>query len=277
MTGVSVLVLTLNEEINLGECIDSCAWSDDVVVFDSFSTDETRAVALGKGARVVERKFEDYASQRNAALANVSFRHPWVLMIDADERVPPGLAAEIESAVAASNTATVLFRLRRRDFFLGRWLKRSSGYPTWFGRLLRVGRVRFENAFNEEAVADGAVGYLQEHLHHFPFNKGLSYWFERHNRYSTMEAIAQAALKSERLRPLGLIAADPAERRRALKRLAHRLPQRPLLTFFYLYVVRLGMLDGRAGFHFSQMRAVYELFIDLKVTEIKRRREGLAV
>jgi glycosyltransferase involved in cell wall biosynthesis len=274
---ISVLILTLNEEINIGECIDSCSFSDDVVVFDSLSTDRTRAIAMEKGARVVERVFDNYAEQRNAALTSVSYRHPWVLMVDADERVSPGLAAEIEAAAAAADPATVMFRMRRMDFFLGRWLKRSSGYPTWFGRLMRLGYVHFEREYNEESIADGRIGHLQEHLVHFPFNKGVSYWFERHNRYSSMEAIAQTAMTHERVRPMALFDTDPAVRRRALKVLAYRLPFRPLITFLYLYILRLGILDGRAGFYFSQVRAAYELFIDLKVMEMKRREQGLAV
>lgn len=274
---VSVLILTLNEEINIGECIESCSFSDDVVVFDSLSSDRTRAIAMEKGARVVERVFDNYAAQRNAALTGVSYRHPWVLMVDADERVSPGLAAEIEAAVASSDPATAMFRMRRMDFFLGRWLKRSSGYPTWFGRLMRLGHVRFEREYNEESVTDGQIGYLDEHLLHYPFNKGVSYWLERHNRYSSMEAIIQSAMKNERLRPMALFDTDPAARRRALKLLAYRLPLRPLITFLYLYIVRLGILDGRAGFYFSQMRAVYELFIDLKVMEMKRRGQRLGV
>ncbi len=134
-----MLILTLNEEINLEDCIDSCGWCDDIVVFDSFSTDNTPAIASAKGARFVQRRFDNYASQRNAALNQISFKHPWILMLDADERTPPDLVAEMAAAVAASEPDTVLFRMRRKDFFLGRWLRRSSGYPSWFGRLVRRG------------------------------------------------------------------------------------------------------------------------------------------
>jgi glycosyltransferase involved in cell wall biosynthesis len=277
MSSVSVLILTLNEEINIGDCIESCAWCDDIVVFDSFSDDKTREIALEKGARVVERRFDNYAAQRNAALTGVGYRHPWVLMVDADERVSPELGLEIEAAVAKPGNAQVMFRMRRKDFFFGRWLKRSSGYPTWFGRLLRLGHVHFERDFNEESIADGDVGYLNEHLVHFPFNKGVSFWFERHNRYSTMEAIAKTAMQSEPFRPFALFSSDSLARRRALKLLAYRLPFRPLLVFLYLYVIRRGALDGRAGFYFSRMRAIYEFFIDVKVMESKRRERGLAV
>jgi glycosyltransferase involved in cell wall biosynthesis len=277
MSGVSVLILTLNEETNIADCIDSCRWSDDIVVLDSLSQDRTREIAAAKGARVVERRFDNYAAQRNAGLTAVTYKHPWVLMVDADERVPPELADEIAARVAAAAPGQVMFRLRRKDFFLGQWLKRASGYPTWFGRLVRLGHVEVTRDVNEEYVAHGDIGYLDEHLHHYPFNKGVTYWFERHNRYSTLEAQASVALHVEAVRSLSLFSLDPVARRRALKQILYRVPLRPAIVFFYLYVIRLGLLDGRAGYYFSRMRAAYELFIDVKVLETKRRRRGLTV
>ena len=197
-------------------------------------------------------------------------------MVDADERVPADLAAEMEAAVGAAGPDDVMFRMRRKDFFMGKWLKRSSGYPTWFGRLVRVGRIRVERAINEEYIADGRVHHLAGHLHHFPFNKGVAYWFERHNRYSTMEALAKVENGSAAVSSAALFRADPIARRRSLKQIVYRLPLRPQMIFLYLYIFRLGILDGRAGFYFSRMRAAYEMLIDLKVIEMRRRRQGLA-
>jgi glycosyltransferase involved in cell wall biosynthesis len=277
MTSVSVVILTLNEEANLADCMDSCAWCDDIVVFDSLSVDRTREIALAKGARVIERRFDNYAAQRNAALTTVTYKHDWVLMLDADERVPEDLAAETEAVAARAQSDTVMFRMRRKDFFLGRWLKRSSGYPTWFGRLMRLGKVRVQRDVNEEYIADGEVGFLKSHLHHFPFNRGIAYWFERHNHYSSLEACAKVAIQGEPLSARGIFSGDPIARRRTLKRLLYRVPLRPLIVFLYLYIVRLGVLDGSAGFYFSRMRAAYEFFIDMKVLETERRRRGLGV
>jgi glycosyltransferase involved in cell wall biosynthesis len=277
MNAISVLILTLNEEINLSDCIDSCAWCDDIVVFDSLSTDRTAQIARAKGARVVERAFDDYAAQRSAALATVSYKYPWVLMVDADERVPADLASEIVAAVSGAGGDVVMFRMRRKDFFMGKWLRRSSGYPSWFGRLVRPGRVRVEREVNEEYIADGRVEHLHAHLHHYPFNKGVSYWFERHNRYSSMEALAKVNLHRQRISVRAIFSTDPIIRRRALKHFVYRLPLRPPLIFLYLYFIRLGMFDGRAGLYFSGMRATYELLIDLKAVEIRRRQRSLAV
>jgi glycosyltransferase involved in cell wall biosynthesis len=269
--------LTLNEECNLAECIDSCGGSDDIVVFDSMSEDRTVQIAFDKGARVVQRRFDNYAAQRNAALTTVTYKHPWVLMVDADERVPPDLWAEIERTVAAASAQVAMYRMRRKDYFMGKWLRRSSGYPSWFGRLVRIGRIRVEREVNEEYIANWEVRQLKSHLHHFPFNRGVAYWFERHNRYSTMEAAAKMNLDRSRIELLALFRGDPIDRRRTLKQLLYHVPLRPQIVFLYLYFVRLGLLDGRAGFYFSRMRATYEMLIDLKVAETRRRQQGFPV
>jgi glycosyltransferase involved in cell wall biosynthesis len=274
---ISVVILTLNEEVNLPGCLESLSWCDDVVVFDSLSTDGTEAIARAAGARFIQRAFDDYAAHRNAALESVPYRHPWVWMVDADERVPGELAEEARRAVADAPDDVALYSMRRKDMFMGRWLRRSTGYPTWFGRLIRLGRVRFDRPINEVTVADGRCGYLREHLVHYPFSKGVYHWLDRHNRYSTMEA---AALIEETRRPMRfgeLLSRVPSVRRKALKQLAYRLPYRPFLVFCYLFLVRRGFLDGRPGVTYCAMRSVYEYMIDLKARELRRRAKGLAL
>lgn len=276
VTRASVVILTLNEELNLADCLESCRWCDDVVVFDSYSTDRTCSIAESMGARVVQRRFDNYAAQRNAALNEVEYKHPWVLMVDADERVTSELAQEIASTPLLADPAVTLIRMRRKDYFLGRWLRRSSAYPTWFGRLLRVGHARIEREINEEYVTDGKIALLEGHLAHFPFSRGTAHWFERHNRYSTLEARAKLQARGGTTLPLTtFFAKDPALRRQFLKQLAYRTHGRPLLVFFYLYVFRLGLLDGLPGLYFSVLRAGYELMIDIKALELQRREQNL--
>jgi glycosyltransferase involved in cell wall biosynthesis len=265
---ISVLILTLNEADNVGDAIKSVSGSDDIVIFDSFSSDDTVSIATANGARVVQRKFDNYASQRNAALDQVHFKYQWILMLDADERCTPDLWAEMHHRIRTAPPRLSLFRMRRKDYFMGKWLKRSSGYPTWFGRLMCVGEVRVEREINEEYVTDGEIGYLNEHLIHFPFNRGLEYWFERHNRYSTMEARKLIEESNYAWSPTDVFSGDPTSRRRAMKQFAYRLPFRPFLVFCYLYIFRMGALDGIAGLRFCRMRAMYEYMIDLKAAEI---------
>ncbi len=274
---ISVLVLTLNEAINIGACLESVSWCDDVVVLDSHSTDRTVEIARAAGARVVQRAFDNYANQRNHGLKDVQYKHAWVLMLDADERVPEELYREMLAATRAAADATALFRMRRKDHLFGRWIRGSSGYPTWFGRLARLGRVWVERPINEEYHADGAILELHAHLHHFPFNKGLSEWVAKHDRYSTMEAQLRLDRGPAQWQARDLVAGDPDLRRRALKGLVYSLPGRPVVMFGALYFVRGGFLEGRAGLTFSLLRAWYEYLIDCKTIELRRRKSGLPV
>ena len=277
MPNISILILTLNEEQNLPGCLESVKWSDDVVVFDSFSTDRTVEIARAAGARVFQRRFDNYANQRNASIKEVQFKHPWVFVLDADECIPQELKEELERTVSCVSRDITIYRVRRQDMFFGRWLRRSSGYPTWFPRLLRPDRVWVEREINEEYHTDGQIGMLRGHFIHHPVSKGVAFWFDRHNRYSTMEAEALFREMRKRMRWFGVFSRDPVIRRRNLKQLAFRLPYRPLLVFIYLYFVRFGFLDGTPGYHFCRLRMTYEYMIDLKVKELRRRGNGMPV
>ena len=275
--GISVLILTLDEELNLGDCLDSVTWSDDVVVLDSLSTDRTPEIARARGARLYQRAFDNYASQRNYGLRQVEYRHNWVLMLDADERVPQDLHEEMLAVTSGAPETMALYRMRRRDHLFGRWIRRSSGYPTWFGRLMRVGRAWVERPVNEEFHAAGETASLEAHLDHYPFNKGFSAWIEKHDRYSTMEARQRALEHGDYESWAGLFTSDPARRRRAQKEWLHGMPLRPLVVFAGLYFVKGGILEGRAGLTFSLLRAWYEYVIDCKALELRRRAAGLPV
>jgi glycosyltransferase involved in cell wall biosynthesis len=275
---ISVIVLTRDEEVNITDCLRSVAWSDDVVVFDSFSGDRTVELARAAGARVVQHAFDDYGRQRERALRTSSLKHPWVLMLDADERVEPALAEELRATIASS-PAHDAFRMLRRDYFFGRWIRHATLYPSWFVRLLRHERVRYdERAVHEYPLVQGSVGALKGHLAHHSFNKGLGEWIAKHNRYA--EAEAREALRSLGTGGIdwaGLFASDPVRRRRALKGLSYRLPFRPTLRFWYMYGLRGGWLDGWAGLTYCRLLRLYEYLIVLKMREQRRRERGLPV
>jgi len=276
---VSVLILTLNEEANIDACIDSVSWSDDIVVLDSLSTDRTCEIAEARGARIVKRRFDNWSAHQNWAVSHVDFRHPWVLYLDADERCPPDLREEIQNRAVVS-APEAAFRIRRKDFFMGRWLKHAQLYPTWLVRLFRPSRIRYERLVNPVAVINGGTGELRGHLIHYPFSHGVSHWIERHNRYSDMEAIEAARVHSGlhgRAVQGTLWSSDPNMRRRALKDLFFRLPARPLFKFLYYYGWRRGFLDGRAGLTYATLQAIYEYMITCKGVELDRRRRGLPV
>ncbi|MGZ0656209.1 glycosyltransferase family 2 protein [Coraliomargarita sp. W4R53] len=273
---ISILILTLNEAQNIELCLDSLSAFDDIVVLDSYSSDDTVAIAESRGAKIFYRRFDDYASQRNFGLA-CDFKHDWVLMLDADERVPEEFLEELKRVSMQADNPVTLYRMRRKDMFMGCWLKRSSGYPTWFGRLFRKGSVRVEREINEEYYTDGEVGLLDGHLIHYPFNKGITFWMERHNRYSSMEAFRIIEERNMTMAWDDFLSSDPMLRRKAFKAFAYRMPCRPFLAFCFLYFIKLGFLDGKAGFFFCLLRSIYEFLIDLKINEIKRRKKGLPV
>ena len=276
---VSVLILTLNEEINISDCLESLSWCDDVVVLDSHSTDATRSIASQWGARVETRAFDNWSAHQNWAVGNIEFRHPWVLYLDADERCTSELRDEVLKK-AQPRASEAAFRLRRKDIFMGHWLKHAQLYPTWFVRLFRPERIRYERLVNPVAIVDGVTGELDAHIMHYPFSHGVSHWIARHNRYSDLEAIEAAKLRHDpggRPQSGSVWSKDPNERRRALKDIFFRLPGRPLLKFGYYYAWRRGFLDGRAGLTYATLQAFYEYMIACKGAELERRRRGLPV
>lgn len=274
--GISALVLTLNEEINIAACLETLSWCDDIVVFDSLSQDNTRAIAEAHGARVVTRPFDNWSAHQNWAVQNIEFRNPWVLYFDADERCPPDLRDEV-LARARPEAPEDAFRMRRKDHFMGRWLRHAQLYPTWFVRLFRPQRIRYERLVNPVAIVDGPTGELQGHIIHYPFSHGVTHWIARHNRYSDMEAQEAAKVRDESVSLSNVWSRDPTARRRALKDVFFKLPARPLVKFLYYYGWRRGFLDGHAGFTYASLQAMYEYMIACKSAELDRRRRGLPV
>jgi glycosyltransferase involved in cell wall biosynthesis len=271
---VSALILTLNEESNIRDCLESLSWCEDIVVLDSHSTDRTTTIAMQHGARIASRVFDNWAAHQNWAVANIGFRHPWVLYLDADERCSPELAREVLRRATADAPESA-FRLRRKDIFMGRWLQHAQLYPSWLVRLFRPTKIRYERLVNPIAVVDGVIGKLDAHVIHYPFSHGLSHWIARHNRYSDLEAIESVRMRRRPIATRSLWSKDPNERRVALKDLFFRLPGRPLIKFLYYYGWRRGFLDGRPGLTYSTLQAMYEYLIVCKTDELQRQQREL--
>jgi len=271
---ISVLVLTGNEAADLPGCLASVSWSDDLHVFDSMSTDATVAVAEAAGATVLRHPFRGYAAQRNAALATCRFRHEWILVLDADERLPAEAVEPLLRCVCSAGPGVGAFRLRRRDHFEGRWLRHAQLSP-YYLRLLRRGRVSYHREVNEVAIVAGEVADSGVDFDHYPFSKGVGHWLKRHVRYAAMEADRLLEERSAAL-PFSwrkaLTAADVHERRYHQKGIFYRLPCRPLLKWTYLVVVRRAFLDGLPGLRYAWLQTVYESMIDFHVRERRIRR-----
>jgi len=272
---ISALILTYNEEQDLPGCLDSLSWCDDIHVLDSNSIDATREIAAARGAHVTTRAFENYAAQRNAGM-QLPFKYPWVFVLDADERPTPALSAEMPRAVAAAPHLVSAFRVRRRDFLWGTWLKHAQLTPFYI-RLLRVGKVSYTRDVNEVTEVDGVTMSLDSPLDHLAFSKGISYWVTKHNAYATLEATLLAdgvATQNASLRQ-ALFGSDFHARRVAQKAIFYKLPLRPLIKWYYMMFVRGAVLDGRAGITYATLQSFYEFLIETKRREILRRRAGL--
>jgi len=267
---LSILLLTLNEEDNMPACLEAISWCDDIVVMDSFSTDRTVELAEQAGARVRQRKFDNFAGQRNYALEHVDFKHEWVFHLDADEIFTDALRQEIEHAI--TNPDYDAYRVPSRMMFMGQWLRYSGMYPSYQERLTRRPDFRFKMVGHGQKadIPFERIGTLQQPYLHYSFSKGMHDWFEKHNRYSSHEA--EAALEHRQAGKMdwpGLCLPDQSRRRLAIRALVFRMPMRPLLRFFYMYVFRLGFLDGLAGLTYCRLMATYEFMIHCKIRERK--------
>ena len=273
-TPVSVMIFTLNEEIHLPSCLAALAWCDDVIVIDSFSTDRTEAICRERGARFYQRAFDGFGGQRNWALDHAEPRHAWILILDADERVPPELAREMCDRAQNALDTVGAYRVRRRFYMWGRWLRYSGLYPTWVVRFVRKDRIRYvDRGHAETQEVAGDILDLENDLID-ENRKGIDEWFERQNRYSTKDAAFELACAERPLDWAGLLSGDALRRRASLKQLAARLPFRPTLYFLYSYVYRRGYLDGRDGLVFCRMKALYQRMVEVKKHDLRRRRSA---
>jgi glycosyltransferase involved in cell wall biosynthesis len=272
---ISIVVLTHNESVNIERCLASVAWSDDVLVIDSGSTDGTLERAGRMGARVVHRPFDNFANQRNFALDQGALKHEWVLHLDADEVVTPGLEGEMRE-IASGSGGKPGYRVPSRLMMMGKWLKHSGMYPSYQVRFGSRERLRFRMVGHgqRETLVPAELGTLKGDLIHYNFSKGISDWLGKHARYARDEA-ATALLGGATYRWRDLLGhADKVERRRILKGLSHGVPMRPLARFVYVYFVRMGFLDGRAGFRYALLIAIYQWAIDMNMIEQRQRGSG---
>jgi hypothetical protein len=222
-------------------------------------------------ARVLHRNFDDFASQRNYGLEEGGLRHDWVLHLDADERVTPALREALRDK--ADRGEHRAYRVPSKLIFQGRWLKHAEMYPTYQVRFGRREALTFTQVGHGQrgALPADQLGTLDEPLLHYAFSKGVADWVRRHNRYSSDEAEHARETQLGDVDWSALMTGDAQTRRRALKDLSYALPFRLLLRFLYVYVGRLGLLDGRPGFDYAVLLAFYEYLIGLKRREHEYR------
>lgn len=234
---LSVIIITKNEARHIGDCIDSVAFADEIIVLDSGSTDATREIAMAKGALVtLAPDWPGFGPQKNRAL-DLATRE-WVLSIDADERVTPELAREIQQALA--RPLADAYKIARLSNFGGRWIRHSGWWPDHVLRLFRRGTARFKDvAVHESVQAAGAVAVLDGHFLHYPY-ADLETFIAKINHYSS-EAAAMMHARGKKTSVPG--AAGHA-----------------IWTFIRIYLIRRGFLDGKEGFILAAMGAAGSFF-----------------
>lgn len=272
---ISVIILTYNEEIHLERLMKNIVdFADEIFIVDSFSTDKTLEIAKQYGCKIFQHKFENQAQQFNWALDNLEIKNEWILRLDADEYLTEELKEEIsfslnpltprprsrlrfrlgfgEKEISSSEEVNG-FYIKRRIYFMGRWIKHGGYYPTWILRLFKKGKARSDQREVDEHIVllEGKAGKFKNDFID-DNKKDLTWWIEKHNNYASREAAA-------------VLAGDFGIGK---KKFFYKLPLffRVCLYFCYRYFIRLGFLDGKEGlvFHFLQ-GFWYRFLIDAKI------------
>jgi (heptosyl)LPS beta-1,4-glucosyltransferase len=231
------IILTYNEAAHVVACIQSLRFADQIIVFDSLSTDDTVQLAQANGAQVIQRRFDNYAGQRNAALDAVEGSAEWVLFVDADERVTPELAAEIRTVL--DDPAYAGWRIPRHNFIFGKVTRGAGWYPDFQTRLLRVGMVRYDPTWqvHERVLLDRAEGTLQNHFIHYNY-QDFAQFVRKQQRYTAYDA---KILFEDGIRPK-----------------PQNFILQPWRQFWWRFVTLKGYIDGWHGFRLSVLMAWYE-------------------
>jgi len=245
---LTVITLTRDEERNIAACLESASWAGEIIVIDSGSTDGTVEAARRFTPNVIELPWRGYGAARNAALARA--RLPWVLWLDADERVTPELAAEIREILAHDDPAVAGYEIARRAYFCGKWIRHGGWYPSRVVRLFRKDAASFsETRVHERLVVRGTVARARHDLLHFT-DPDLHHYFSKFNTYTSLAATDMS----------------DAGRRFAVTDLVVR----PLFQFVKMYLLRLGFLDGIHGFVLCAASSAYVFAKYAKLWELQK-------
>jgi len=245
---VSAIVVCFNEEKNIGDCLESLRWCDEIVVVDSFSTDRTVEIARQYTDRVIQRPWAGYRDQK--AFAHSQTTKQWVILVDSDERVTPELRDEIQRALDGDGGRYMGYAVPRLVFYLGRWWRRGGWYPDYDVRLFRRDKATWGGSDpHEKILVDGPVRRLKHPLHHFSY-RNIDDHMQRINRFTS---ISSRELRKESGR----------------WRLADAL-LRPAFRFFRSYILKRGFMEGFAGFYVAVTAAVYVFLKYAKLWEIER-------
>lgn len=270
---ISLVIPCKNEESNLARCLKSVKWVGEVFVVDSQSTDRTVEIAEEFGAQIVQFDYKGgWPKKKNWALESLPFTYEWVLILDADECLPPEAEEEIRGIVTNAKDKHSGYWINRRYFFMGKALKHAY-FPNWNLRLFKHKLGRYEkitdlstdsgdHEIHEHVVVQGSTGRLKSIMDHHAFPT-IESFVEKHNRYSNWEAIVE----NEQKEKADLIQHNEVKLKRKLRMFFRKLPFRPTLRFLYVYIWQKGFLDGWAGYVFARLHGQYEFLTKTKTRE----------
>ena len=273
---ISLLVPCKNEEANLDRCLQSVPWVAETFVVDSNSNDKTSEIAEMHGAKVVQFEYKGgWPKKKNWALENLPFSNEWVLILDADECLPPEAEEEIMSIVNNSGNKHSGYWINRRYFFMGKALEHAY-FPNWNLRLFKHKLGRYEkitdlstdsgdHEIHEHVVVKGSTGRLKSIMDHHAFPT-IESFVEKHNRYSNWEAIVE----NEQKEKADSIQHDGVKLKRKLRMVFRKLPFRPTIRFLYVYIWQKGFLDGWPGYVFARLHGQYEFLSVAKAKEVAK-------
>ncbi len=260
---VSIIMLTLNEEDNLPGAIENIKpWAEEIYIVDSLSTDKTVDIAIENNIKIVQRPFTNFGDQWNWAIDNLPIKTPWTIKLDPDERFSESLVNEMRTMMSEDRKHSGYY-LRDRLWFMGKPLHVELQVI----RLWKTGLCRFSDVtVNEHPIIKGSVGLLKGFLEHLD-SPNLHHWYEKQNRYTTMEAIRKVKGLNLSVKPNFF--GSSLERRMFIKKLFFRIPLRYPLFLLYLLFYRKAALDGLQGLTWAKLRVEVRRSIELKIREIE--------
>ncbi len=276
---LSLFVPCKNEETNLARCLQSVSWIDEIFVVDSQSTDRTTSIAEEYGAKVMQFEYKGgWPKKKNWALENLPFSNEWVLILDADECLPPEAEDEIRKIVTDPNENRTGYWINRRYFFLGQPLKHAY-FPNWNLRLFKHKLGRYEkitdlttesgdHEIHEHVLVNGTTGKLNSIMDHHAFPT-IDSFVEKHNRYSNWEAVVESSAQDDD----SALQHEGVKGKRKLRKVFRKLPFRPTLRFLYVYLWQGGIFDGWPGYVFARLHAQYEFLSKAKAQAVLRSRK----
>lgn len=275
MNNLAIIILTYNEQLHIERLLKNIQdISNEIIIVDSFSTDQTKDICLRYTNKFYTNPFVNQAQQLNWALENIHISSKWIFRLDADEYVEEGLKLELRDNLNSLNEDIKGIFVKRKVFFLGKWMKYGGYYPTWILRIWQNGFGKCENRWMDEyMLVEGKTVQFENDIVDHNLNN-LTWWTNKHNNYSTREAIEILNTKHHFLQDDNTTVSDLGKNsvKRFLKdRVYNRIPTtlRALLYFMYRYFVLLGFLDGRKGLIWHVLQGFwYRFLIDSKVYQV---------